>query len=379
MTNIKIDYLLQLQFVIIASIITFILCVVLKIKCNIKKVFIVIILFTIINAIYTLYMYRDLLFLNKLSNVKKQNPSPNTHATYITETNSLNKILTNPQSSVNTGANIVQSSNSDSNSDSDRDINNGIGVGFAREKDLNSLKFSVFNRKTNTGDIDGTTPPFDNLDPKELLTRLNYIYYATANPYQKISYINYKTDADKHMDKDKSSLSGGDQFHLKYTAKYYPQMSTNQIDTRDCLNEGSGVDSCFQTPQLFANLNSQSQSKTVEGFTSSTTQATSILSQGLNNINSLFLKDDKNINNMYSKVNDKSKTQENFSNPMVLDEDTRYLPIMFRNAPGHQDQLIDAKSNEHIKLEDDSTKLCRNCKVAVCEDDYCRWQNKLFI
>ena len=132
------------------------------------------------------------------------------------------------------------------------------------------------------------------------------------------------------------------------------------------MNEGSGVNSCFQTPQLFANLNSQTN--TVEGFTSSTSKPTSILSQGLNNINSLFLKD-----------NNKNNTKEHFSNSMVLNEDTRYLPIMFRNAPGNQDQLIDVKSNEHIKLEDESAQPCRNCKVAVCEDDYCRWQNKLFI
>ena len=40
-------------------------------------------------------------------------------------------------------------------------------------------------------------PPFDGLEPKELLLRLNYLYYATANPLKPINYLNYKTHADK--------------------------------------------------------------------------------------------------------------------------------------------------------------------------------------
>ena len=36
-------------------------------------------------------------------------------------------------------------------------------------------------------------PPFDGLGPAELLSRLNYIYYATANPLKPINYLDYKT------------------------------------------------------------------------------------------------------------------------------------------------------------------------------------------
>lgn len=234
------------------------------------------------------------------------------------------------------------------------------GVGFARESDLKKTNYGIFTKKTNTGDMESN--PFDNLDPKELMSRLNYIYYATANPYQMISYTNYKTEMDKQMEKDKSSLSSGDEFFKQYNAKYYPQLSANLIDARDCLNEGSNSKSCFQTPQLFENLK-----KVKEGFTSENikpnsfelVKPTSILSQGIDILNKVFIK-------------------EGFSNPMILDTDNRTLPTMFKNAPGNQDIPLDMVGNEYLRI-DDSDKLCRHCKLAVCKDDVCFLQNSLFM
>lgn len=226
------------------------------------------------------------------------------------------------------------------------------GVGFARESDLKNTKYGIFNKKANTGDIESN--PFDNLEPNELMSRLNYIYYATANPYQMVSYGNYKTEMDKIIEKDKSLLSSGDEFFKQYNAKYYPQLSVNLIDARDCLNEGSGSKSCFQTPQLFENLK-----EVKEGFTSGSTTPTSILSQGIDTLNKVFLK-------------------EGFSNPMVLDTDMRTLPTMFKNAPDGQDFPLDIVGNEYLRI-DDSEKLCRHCKLAVCKDDVCFLQNSLFM
>ena len=224
------------------------------------------------------------------------------------------------------------------------------GVGFARESDLKKTNYGIFTKKTNTGDMESN--PFDNLEPSELMSRLNYIYYATANPYQMVSYANYKTEIDKQMEKDKSSLSSGDDFFKQYNAKYYPQLSANLIDSRDCLNEGSNSKSCFQSPQLFENLK-----KVKEGFTNA--KPTSILSQGINTLNKVFVK-------------------EGFSNPMVLDINERILPTMFQNAPEGQDIPLDMVSNEYLRI-DDSNKLCRHCKLAVCKDDVCFLQNSLFM
>jgi hypothetical protein len=234
-----------------------------------------------------------------------------------------------------------------------------IGIGFAREQDLASTKYSIFHKQPSNGILDENTPPFDNLDPKELSTRLNYIYYATSNPYEPISYSDYKTAADKQIEKDGTGLLPKDAHLQAYAAKYYPQLSANQIDARDCLNEGSGDKSCFQSPALFANLN-----KKTEGFQNAEPmqKQTSILSQGLDNINKLFL-----------------HVEEGFSDPMILDPNDRFQPIMFRNAPGNQDVALDQTSNEHINLNDNSGKTCRHCKLAVCENDICSLQNQLFM
>ena len=252
-------------------------------------------------------------------------------------------------------------------------------IRFSREQDLKASNYSIFKRKAETGDLDGNAPPFDNLEPKELLKRLNYIYYATANPYQPISYANFTTEADKRVAQDGSSLSSKDPFYAEYNAKYYPQLSKNLLDTKDCLNGGNGPDSCFVTPQLFANIaahsNSNSNSATtkpgIEAFTcksksDTATVPTSILTQGLNNFNKLFLTEDRIVKEGFE------------SNPMILNPATRHLPVMYRNAPDGQDKPLDLISNEYITI-DESDKLCRTCKLAVCKDDYCGLQNQLFI
>ena len=96
-------------------------------------------------------------------------------------------------------------------------------------------------------------PPLDGLEPTELINRLNYIYHATSNPSQIISYNTYKTHADKYLDEDNTKLSSDDKFLQKYTNTYHLN-SSNQITSHDCLNEGSNTNSCFQSPQLFNNI-----------------------------------------------------------------------------------------------------------------------------
>jgi hypothetical protein len=333
------DYLLQLQLLIISFVIGIFICVLLQIKSYLTIATVSIIIFVCIELVYCCVMDKCNNGNSYLGNLMNMNPVPNSNPN---TTNNVKPINTNP--SLITAAQIDTKDGG-----MYPGVDGSVGIGFAREQDLKATKYGIFQRKAENGNMDLNAPPFDNLDPKELMTRLNYIYYATANPYEQISYTSYKTAADKQMDSDGSSLSGKDAFLQKYNAKYYPQLSSNQIDAKDCLNEGSGPNSCFQTPQLFANLQ-----QVKEGFTDS------ILSQGLNNINKLFL------------------TTEGFSNPMILDAEIRNLPVLFKNAPGNQDQILDAVSNEYIRI-DDSDKLCRHCKLAVCQDDICHLQNQLFM
>ena len=194
----------------------------------------------------------------------------------------------------------------------------------------------------NTQSFEIDKPPFDGLEPKELLTRLNYIYYATSNPKEPIHYLEYKTHSDKLLDSDNTTLSTNDEKLLKYSNAYYPQLSKKQIDTRDCLNEGSEKSSCFQNPSLFFNIKNDFN----------------ILSKGVseNNANLLIREDFNNLSNKGSSD-----------------------PVLFTNAPnGNLDKVLDKESNEYINLNDNNS-LCKNCKLAVCNNDYCSLQNQLFM
>jgi hypothetical protein len=217
-------------------------------------------------------------------------------------------------------------------------------IKFARQKDLEDTKFAIFKKKDSTGE-EKDKLPLDGLSPQELISSLNYLTYATANPYKPISYNNFKTHADKYLDEDGTKLSTNDLKLQSYSIAHYPQLTADQIDTRDCLNFGSGKDSCFQSAQLFSNVK--------KNF--------GILDKGVNEDNSNLI------------------IREDFTNPMILDPSERYSKPLFKNAPsGNLDKILDSQSNESIYL-DNSNDTCRNCKLAVCKDDYCSLQNQLFL
>jgi hypothetical protein len=206
-------------------------------------------------------------------------------------------------------------------------------------------------------------PPFDGLQPNELLSRLNYIYYATANPAKMINYHDFKTHADKMLEQDGTKLSTNDLKLQTYSAGFYPQLTADQIDARDCLNEGSGARSCFQSPQLFHNVK--------HNF--------NIMEKGVNldNANLVVREDFGMTQNLASSS---LNFREDFSMPMQLNPSTRYDPVLFVNAPrGNLDKPLDQQSNESIDLSADTISLCHNCKLAVCKDDYCSLNNKLFM
>ena len=208
----------------------------------------------------------------------------------------------------------------------------------------NTTKYELINT-TPTSKYEIDKPPFDGLEPNELLTRLNYIYYATSNPREPLSYLKYKTHSDKLLESDNTKLSTNDTKLLKYTEKYYPQLNENQIDTKDCLNYGSGKGSCFQNPSLFFNMENKFN----------------ILTKGVNQDNANLI------------------IREDFSMPMKIEPNNRYEKPLFINAPGDNlDKPLDQQSNETIKLSTHNS-MCRHCKLAVCADDYCSLQNNLFM
>ncbi len=179
--------------------------------------------------------------------------------------------------------------------------------------------------------INKTTGPLDSLTPQELSKRLKYLYYATSNPHRKVSYKDYETHADKLINEDNSSLAPDDARYHNYLLEYYPELTKNQISTRDCLNKGFNKDSCYQHPNLFNNIGNES-----------------ILNEGINQKNQHFInrEDFGNTQNMYDKP----------------------LCSLMYNAPSDPNQ---------IRLIDQD--LCRGCTVGLCSSDLgCSQQNELF-
>lgn len=250
-----------------------------------------------------------------------------------------NKKLKPNTTQYNTIPNITQNTISDYYPAKD-DANNN----FARQKDLEDTKYSIFRKKDSVGD-EKDKLPLDGLSPQDLISSLNYLTYATANPYKPMSYNNYKTHADKYLNEDGTKLSTDDKKLQGFASAHYPQLTKDQIDANDCLNYGSGKDSCFQSAQLFSNKNNNFN----------------ILGKGVNEDNSNLI------------------IREDFSNPMLLNSSNRYMKPLFKNAPsGNLDKILDNESNESITL-DNSNDACRNCKLAICKDDYCSLQNQLFM
>jgi len=317
------DYLLSFYFLIISSVIGISIGLLLNIKSYLKIAIIVVCIFI------PFELYNDLVISknNKLLYSSSKTIFPNT-------TNN-NSLLLQSQTQ-----NQVNQLNIPDYHPAKDDANNR----FARQKDLEDTKYGIFKKKDSEGN-DKSGLPLDGLSPQELLSSLNYITYATANPYKPLSYNDYKTHADKYLDEDGSKLSTNDLKLQEFSKAHYPQLTNDQIDTRDCLNFGSGKDSCFQSAQLFSNANNNFN----------------ILNKGVNEDNSNLI------------------IKEDFTNPMILNSNSRYEKVLFKNAPtGNLDRILDNESNESINL-DNSTDLCRNCKVAVCKDDYCSLQNQLFL
>ena len=312
------DLLLSFFYLIISSVIGILIGLMLNMTSYLKIAIIVI-------CIYIPFeLYHEM--LNNKKKTQYTNP-------YITNPYITNPYITNP--------NATRSNDNISDYHPQREEKN---VKFARQKDLEDTKYAIFKKKDSTGE-EKDKLPLDGLSPQDLISSLNYITYSTANPYKQMSYNDFKTHADKYLNEDGTKLSTNDLKLQSYSIAHYPQLTKDQINTHDCLNFGSGKDSCFQSAQLFSNVN--------KNF--------GILNKGVNEDNSnLILKED-------------------FTNPMLLDPNDRYKKPLFKNAPvGNLDKNLNSESNESINL-DNSNDTCRNCKLAVCKDDYCSLQNGLFL
>lgn len=234
--------------------------------------------------------------------------------------------------------NIVNKLFNNSKSNKDNDSKEWNQIDNVKIHMSSKKKMEQSTKKDEIGD-DESNGPLDGLSPNELSKRLKYLYYATSHPKEKVSYIDYQTYHDKIMNHDNSSLASKDKNILERTSSQYPDLTSLQINARDCMNE-SGDKSCYQTLDIPVNncdLNLDTSSN-----------GNNILKDGLN-------KD--NINQVI---------REDFTCPGLVN-DTNPLKPLFINSPG----------NPNEKQFDISNLLCRGCTVDSCNS--CNEHNELFI
>jgi hypothetical protein len=189
--------------------------------------------------------------------------------------------------------------------------------------------------------IKETSGPLDSLSPQELSKRLHYLYYATSHPYQKVSYKDYETHADKVLNEDNSSLAPDDSKYHNYLLEYYPELTKNQVSARDCLNGGFGEESCYQHPKFFKNL-----------------ENSSILKQGVNQKNKHHV------------------LREDFSSQLLKNQDSYQREIP--HVP--ECSLIDNSPSNPNVFRLINNDLCRGCTVGEGSSNTgCTHQNELFL
>jgi hypothetical protein len=69
---------------------------------------------------------------------------------------------------------------------------------------------------------------FDGLHPTQLINRFNYLYDATKHPQRAKSYVNYMFNSNNKTVPNSVK-------HLEETARYYPQLSRDQVNMMDCM------------------------------------------------------------------------------------------------------------------------------------------------
>jgi hypothetical protein len=171
--------------------------------------------------------------------------------------------------------------------------------------------------------------PLDGLNPTDMNSRLSYLYRKTATPYKPMTYFDFVSDSDKLLQSagkyqvlngpTQSKARSLDEYRVEME-RWYPTMSKNQINERDCTNFAPGSPgSCLIKP---VSLLDGAGKKLVEKFENYTSQ------------------------------------------PRAVDT-LRTMPILFKNAPDYLN-LDDSEIKADI-----SHNIGRGGKYGVCRSDYC--------
>jgi hypothetical protein len=189
----------------------------------------------------------------------------------------------------------------------------------------------IMNKSAISSDEEDEGLPFDNLQPQELMNRLNFIYTQTSNPLAVDHHQGDITSMDKLLTRDNASLSSANSdIHLVYADWLYPQLTAKQINTRDCTNYEKGEKSCIQSPDK------------INEYPISDCAKYNVIP--VDNVNrqmelSLLKAAGKQILESFTNINTNSSKDK----------------IMYYNA-------------QNVAM---NKRLCRNCKTGVCKHDIC--------
>ena len=92
------------------------------------------------------------------------------------------------------------------------------------EKEQFSSRNNVFYPKK----TDINKSPFEGLFPKQLMNRLNYLFYVTSHPFKPKSFTDYVYSKNNNIPKSVK--------HLEVSRQYYPQLTEDQVNFNDCMN-----------------------------------------------------------------------------------------------------------------------------------------------
>lgn len=114
-----------------------------------------------------------------------------------------------------------------------------------KKRDKKKSKIQLFRKKNKL--------PFDGLGKEEIKKRFDYLYYATSHPFEPKSYHNWKLG---ETNEELNSVK-----HLKLLEKTYPEMTSDMLNAKDCLNHPVGSElSCNQSNSILVQgINSENK------------------------------------------------------------------------------------------------------------------------
>lgn len=180
------------------------------------------------------------------------------------------------------------------------------------------------------------------------------------------------TTSDEIIKRDKSSLNNNYANNPNESRRLsalinYPFMTGEQINKHDCLNDLGNSDSCFQSPNLFNNLNNISSIKKKSNINNEINNTSEIINFDNKKIKEGFTSDI--ITSVSKNSISKSFTSPYQEFPIAISKDFEAYPMkdLYKNTPEYL-------NNKEILIPE-----CNHCKMGLCYNNYCGFQNKFFM